>query len=369
VTEAAGSSSTPDTSLQSPTGSIRSAGRLAWAIIGLLIITAVVVAGFAYTRSVSVPILLAFVLAIVFQPFVDWLVKKGLSRGLAAAIVLIGLILVIIGVIALVAATVVANWDEISSDLSEAASEVDDLLSNTSLSDNLGTETKDSADSSGSTLATGAGSGVASAFNSAAGIVAGLFLGLWIAYYVLQGGYVEDESADEVATTGWKAKWTELVDYGRTSIRGYYTSQTVLGVFDGTLIGLSMVVLGVPGALSVAVVNVIGSYIPYIGAFVGGGLAVMLALAEGGTTLALIMLAIVLLVQNTLENIVQPRVTAKYVSLSPLAVLLATALGGVVAGLVGLVLAVPFTAVLFKAVDLARRTDEATPTPAADDSS
>jgi predicted PurR-regulated permease PerM len=69
------------------------------------------------------------------------------------------------------------------------------------------------------------------------------------------------------------------------------------------------------------------------------------------------MLVIVLLVQNTLENIVQPRITAKYVNLSPLAILLATALGGVVAGLLGLILAVPFSAVVVKAVDIIRRPD------------
>ena len=42
-----------------------------------------------------------------------------------------------------------------------------------------------------------------------------------------------------------------------------------------------------------------------------GALAVLLALAEGGVSMALIMLVIVLLVQNTLENIVQPKITAK----------------------------------------------------------
>jgi predicted PurR-regulated permease PerM len=57
------------------------------------------------------------------------------------------------------------------------------------------------------------------------------------------------------------------------------------------------------------------------------------------------------------------------VNLSPLAILLATAIGGVVAGLLGLILAVPFTAVLFKAVEIARRPDDgAAPAAAADTS-
>ena len=150
------------------------------------------------------------------------------------------------------------------------------------------------------------------------------------------------------------------------SIRGYYTSQTILGVFNGIVIGLAMLVLGVPGAISVAIVNVVGTYIPYVGAIVGGGLAVLLALASGGPTAALIMLVVVFLAQNTLQNIIEPKITAKYVSLSPLAVLLATAIGGVLAGLVGLLLAVPAAAILSKAVSMIRQVDDPTPAATAD---
>ena len=349
--------------------SIRAAGRVSWAIVGILVVLAVLVVAFVYARSVAIPIVLAVVLAIVFQPVTDWLVKRGMSRGAAAAVALLGMLLVVIGIIALVAATLVANWDEISNDLSEAVSEVDSFLKNTPLNDQLASETKDSADSSGSTLATGVGSSVASALNSVVGVFAGLFFGLWVAYYVLQGGYVEDSSDAASTVSGARAKWRDLLEYTRTSIRGYYTGQTVLGLFDAVFIALPMALLGIPGAVSVGVVTLFGSYIPYIGAFVAGALAVLLALAEGGTSLALIMLVVVLLVQNTLENIVQPRITAKYVNLSPLAILLATAIGGVVAGLIGLILAVPFTAVLFKAIEIARRPDDNTAPAAAADSS
>jgi predicted PurR-regulated permease PerM len=342
------------------TASIRAAGRVSWAIVGILIVLAVSIGAFVYTRSVSVPILLAIVLAVVFQPVTDWLVDRGMSRGLAAAAALIGMLLVVCGIVALVAATLVANWDEISADLSDAVTEIEGFLENTPLNDRLASETQDSADASGSTLATGVGSPVTSAFNSVAGVIAGLFFGLWVAYYVLQGGYVEESSDAEKSVTGSRAKMRELLEFARTSIRGYYTGQTVIGLFDAVFIALPMALLGIPGAVSVGVVTLVGSYIPYIGAFVAGALAVLLALAEGGVSMALIMLVIVLLVQNTLENIVQPRITAKYVNLSPLAILLATALGGVLAGLVGLILAVPFTAVVFEAVKIARRPDEIT---------
>jgi predicted PurR-regulated permease PerM len=356
-------SSAPSAALSAP-ASIRAAGQVSWAIMGILIVSGVFLAGFIYTKSVSIPIVLAVVLAIVFQPAVDWLANKGMSRAPAAAVVLIGLLVAIVGIAALVAGTLVANWDEISSDLSDAVSKIDDHLSNTSLSSTLGSQASDSAGSAGSTMMSGVGSGVSSVANSTIGVIGGLFFGLWVAFYVLQGTYLEDDESKKLPKGSWQAKRRELADYSRNSIRGYYTSQTVLGAFDGVLIALPMVLLGIPGAISVAIVNLVGSYIPYIGAFVGGGLAVLLALAHGGTSQAFIMLVVVILVQNTLENIIQPKITARYVSLSPLAVLLATALGGVIAGIVGLVLAVPLAAVGKEAVRIARRPDVVSTTAA-----
>jgi predicted PurR-regulated permease PerM len=190
-------SSASTTALGGP-ATIRAAGQVSWAIIGILIITGVLLAGFVYTKSVSVPIVLAIVLAIVFQPAVDWLVKRGMSRAPAAAVVLIGLLVAMVGIVALVAGTLVANWDEISSDLSDAVSKIDDYLSNTSLSNTLGSQASDSAGSAGSTMMSGIGSGVSSVANSTIGVVGGLFFGLWVAFYVLQGTYLEDDESKKL---------------------------------------------------------------------------------------------------------------------------------------------------------------------------
>ena len=84
--------------------------------------------------------------------------------------------------------------------------------------------------------------------------------------------------------------------------------------------------------------NFIGGYIPYIGAFLGGGLAVIVAYGEGGLDLAAVMLLIVLAANLLLENFVEPRVMGRTLDIHPLLVIIVTALGG-------LLLAVPFTVV------------------------
>jgi predicted PurR-regulated permease PerM len=89
------------------------------------------------------------------------------------------------------------------------------------------------------------------------------------------------------------------------------------------------------------VVNFVGGYIPYIGAFLGGGLAVIVALGDGGVGKAAIMLVAVLASNLILENFVEPKVMGRSLDIHPLIVLVVTALGGLLGGMVGLILAVP----------------------------
>jgi hypothetical protein len=99
--------------------------------------------------------------------------------------------------------------------------------------------------------------------------------------------------------------------------------------------------MGLPLVFTIVVVNFVGGYIPYIGAFLGGGLAVVIALGEGGLPLAALMLLIVLAANLVLENFVEPKVMGRTLDIHPLVVLVVTALGGLLGGIVGLILAVP----------------------------
>ena len=116
------------------------------------------------------------------------------------------------------------------------------------------------------------------------------------------------------------------------------------------VIGLASLLLGLPLVFTIVVVNFIGGYIPYIGAFLGGGLAVLIALGDGGIDKAAIMLVIVLAANLLLENFVEPRVMGRTLDIHPLLVLVVTALGGFLFGIVGLILAVPFTVIGGKAL-------------------
>jgi predicted PurR-regulated permease PerM len=110
------------------------------------------------------------------------------------------------------------------------------------------------------------------------------------------------------------------------------------------------------------VVNFIGGYIPYIGAFLGGGLAVIIALGNGGLGTAGVMLVVVLaanlLLENfLLENFVEPKVMGRTLDIHPLVVFVVTALGGLLGGIVGLILAVPATVIASNGIARLRSRD------------
>jgi predicted PurR-regulated permease PerM len=118
---------------------------------------------------------------------------------------------------------------------------------------------------------------------------------------------------------------------------------------NGAAIGLAAAVMGVPAATAIGVVNFFGAYVPYLGAFFGGAFAVLMALGDGGLSLALLMLALTLGVNLILENLLQPVLIGGSLSIGPLPVLLATTFGGMLAGMVGLVLAAPTLAIVLDA--------------------
>ena len=128
-------------------------------------------------------------------------------------------------------------------------------------------------------------------------------------------------------------------------LRDYGRGRTAMSAIVAVVVGLASLLLGLPLVFTIIVVNFIGGYIPYIGAFLGGGLAVIVALGDGGLGVAAVMLVVVLASNLLLENFVEPKVMGRTLDIHPLVVLVVTALGGFLAGIVGLILAVPFTVI------------------------
>jgi hypothetical protein len=124
---------------------------------------------------------------------------------------------------------------------------------------------------------------------------------------------------------------------------------------NGAVVGLGALLLGVPLAGPIAIVTFVTSYIPFFGAFFAGAFAVLVALGAKGLSVALAMLAITLLANNTLQNLLEPVAFGRTLRLHPLTVLLVTTAGTLLFGVLGATLAAPVTAVTLRTIGCSAR--------------
>jgi putative heme transporter len=117
----------------------------------------------------------------------------------------------------------------------------------------------------------------------------------------------------------------------------------LVSVFSAVVVGLGALVLGVPLPGTIAIVTFAGGYVPYLGAWVAGAFAVLIALGGNGAGAAVAMAVIALLANGILQQMVQPIAYGATLRLHPLAVLAVTIAGGSLFGTIGLILAAPLT--------------------------
>jgi predicted PurR-regulated permease PerM len=133
---------------------------------------------------------------------------------------------------------------------------------------------------------------------------------------------------------------------GWATLGNFAKVQILVATIDAIGIGVGAAIIGVPLAIPIGILVLLGSFIPIVGAVVTGAVAVVLALIFLSPVHALIMLGVVLLVQQIEGHVLQPLIMGTAVKVHPLAVVLAVAAGSLVAGIPGALFAVPIVAVL-----------------------
>jgi predicted PurR-regulated permease PerM len=142
------------------------------------------------------------------------------------------------------------------------------------------------------------------------------------------------------------------------SLSGYFRATTLTAVIVAIAIGIPLWLLEVPLVVPIIIVTILTAYIPFIGALIASAFTVLIALASGGIYLALIAIVIMLIANNVLQTFVSNKLMGDYLNLHPLAVLIATLFGMVAMGLVGAALGAPFLAIgiaIYRRIKKAKR--------------
>jgi putative heme transporter len=320
-----------------------------WSLRWILIAAGAVLVGLIVreTWSILLPVLLALIVTSVLQPAALLLERRlGLSTTLAAATVMIGFLVALVGTGYAITQSIVGQADEIAADATSGLQKIQDWVqsSNMVTEDQLDTAIQglqDRITDSASNIASGVVVGVGAVGSAVITMVVTLIL----TFLFLKNGRRFRPWIGGLAGHRVGPHLREVLGQSWETLGGFIRTQALVAFIDAVLIGIGLVIVGVPLAVPLAILTFFGGFIPIVGAIVVGALAVLVALVSVSVTGALIVLAIIVAVQQIEGNVLQPWLQSRTMQLDAAVVLLAITLGSTLFGIIGAFLAVPATAV------------------------
>ncbi|MDE0547465.1 AI-2E family transporter [Microbacterium sp. C7(2022)] len=325
-------------------------GRFATRSLQVIIIV-IVVAGIAWAVQsltlVTIPLSIALILAAAFAPAMKWMRERGVPALLATIIALLTAVGLLTGVGWLIVWAVRDQWDELYTQAVEGFRQLLDWV-NTLPFAPTDTQLHEWGDQIlGYITSAQFGSSAVAGVSAVASFLTGFVLMVVVLFFFLKDGPrmwefllrpFHGEHYQRARRIGTKTVIT-LGSY----IRGTATIALVDAI--GILIGL--LILDVPLAIPLAVLVFLLAFIPIVGATIAGTLAVLVALVANDWINALLVLAVILLVQQLEGNFLQPVVMARSMKLHAFVVLVALTAGTIIGGVLGAVLAVPVAATVW----------------------
>ncbi|MGZ5370988.1 MAG: AI-2E family transporter [Aeromicrobium sp.] len=323
-------------------------GMQRWGIRIVVIAAASVVIGWVIGKTwmVIFPVSMALIVSTLLSPPVTYLRKKGVPSGAAAASVVLGFVGIVVGIIALLTPLVAGQSGEVAKGASDGLQQIRDWMTSgpLALSEGQITRAIEALQTRLESSASAIGSGVFSTIGAATSAIVNLILVLMLTFFFVKDGH---RFLPWVKNLGGKRAGehtVEVLDRAWNTLGGFIRTQSLVALIDAVIIGAGMVILGVPLAIPLAVITFFGAYIPIIGAFVTGALAVLVTLVTNSPKDALIVLIIVVGVQQLEGNVLSPWLQGKSMNLHAAVVLMSVTAGGTLFGVTGAFFAVPVTA-------------------------
>lgn len=331
---------------------VRKAAAWAWRLLVILAAVLALLWLVAELKVIVVPVALAVILTALLVPAVDWLDRRGAPRGGAVALVLLTAIAVFGGIMTFVVSQFVSGLPDLTEQVTRSIDNATRWLIEGPA--HLSHEQIDKAgDAAVKALRDNQEKLTSGALSTAATlteIVTGALLMLFTLIFLLYGGRNIFAFLTRIVPARVRDRVRDAGRAGFGSLIGYVRATFLVALVDAIGIGTGLAIMNIPLALPLASLVFLGAFIPLVGAVLSGFLAVIVALLAKGFVYALITLGLIIAVQQLEAHVLQPVLMGRAVSIHPLAIVLALATGGVLAGIVGALLSVPVLAVLNSAV-------------------
>ncbi|NKZ10586.1 AI-2E family transporter [Mycolicibacterium septicum DSM 44393] len=325
---------------------VRKVAAWSWRLLVILAAVVALLWLIKHLEVIVVPVALATMVAALLLPAVDFMDRRGAPRGAAVALVLLASFAVVGGILSFVISQFIEGAPQLVEQVTRSIDGLRNWLINGPLQlskeqiDQAGNTAIEALQRNQEKLTTGA----LSTAGTLTELLTGALLVLFTLIFLLQGGRSIFAFVTKVFPTHVRDRVRDAGRAGFHSLGGYMRATFLVALVDAVGIGTGLAIMGIPLALPLASLVFMGAFIPLVGAVVAGFLAVVVALLAKGFVYALITLGLIIAVQQLEGHVLQPLVMGRAVSIHPLAVVLAIAGGGVLAGIVGALLAVPTVA-------------------------
>jgi predicted PurR-regulated permease PerM len=328
---------------------------IAWALVGIGIIGWAGLQLFFKVGEALAPLIVGMIIAFLVRPIVRLLMKWHLGRGLAVAVTFLGLVAVVglamwfliplvFGNLTQFFSTLPQYWNQVQAELSKLATSMKAIPPSAQNAMNQ------LLSSVGQTVQQVAGqivNFIVAAGGGTMGMMFNVFLGLILAIWF---------SLDGARIAGWVV-WVVPPRWRDDVVQiGHAFTDSFGGYIRGTIINMSITfalcavgfwIIKLPYGWALALAIGILDVIPYIGPIIGGILAGVIGLIAGGPILGALALVVVIAAEQAVDSVISPIVMGDAVSLHPVAIILALGIGGALAGFFGILVSIPVAAALY----------------------
>ncbi len=329
---------------------IRRAGRLAWALVGLAAVVAILASVLWTFRIVFPPLVMAGAIVFILNPVVTRLQARGVPRAAGASIAYVG-VLAVIGAAGLGLFPIAASqFDQLEQDLPAIQTRlnrwVDDRAAQSvgTFYEFTRTDLENALSNNGATFDEQLQS-LRRIGGQILHVLLILILGPIIAFYLLVDVPHVRRVSESLIPPGIRDEVDVVAARLNSAIGGFFRGQLAVAAIVGVLCSIGLGVIGLKFWFLIGMIAGLFNIIPLIGPWVGGIPGVTIALTTGSPLQALLVVAIMVGVQQVDNHFITPQVMQRTVHLHPAVVILALVAGGNLAGFFGLLLAVPVAAV------------------------
>jgi predicted PurR-regulated permease PerM len=324
------------------------AAAWSWRLIVIAIATYGLFRGVVFFAELTIPLIVAILISALGTPLVALLERIGIRRRLGAGLFVLGLLALVAGMLALAGQQVASGANDLANQVSSGLGDLKEWLQTgpLQLSDNqISDYIQKAQDNLEQRAKNGEVLSQATHLGSALGhVLAALFIVLFATYFFLADGERIWAWAVRIAPRAARARVDSSGRVAWISLTQFVRATVIVAITDAVGVMIAASILQVQFVFAIGVLVFLGAFVPIIGAFVAGTVAVLVAFVDHGIVVALLMLGAVVLVQQIESHVLQPFLMGRFVAIHPLGIIVAIAAGILVAGIAGALVAVPFAA-------------------------